>query len=65
MVRWEYDRIPEAETRKSGHHLPTGYVPFEEVLRFCIADLGVPPLAEDWDQILRDTYEQFKTEFAE
>ncbi len=45
-------------------HLPTGYVPFEEVLRFCIVDLGVPPLSEDWDAVLRDSYERFKTEFT-
>jgi len=25
-------------------HLPTGWVPIEEVIRFCIIDLGVPPL---------------------
>lgn len=46
-------------------HLPTGYVPFEEVLRFCIIDLGVRPLSRDWDRTLRDSYEQFKTEFTQ
>jgi hypothetical protein len=25
-------------------HLPTGWVPIEEIIRFCIVDLGVPPL---------------------
>lgn len=25
-------------------HLPTGLVPIEEIIRFCIVDLGVPPL---------------------
>jgi hypothetical protein len=25
-------------------HLPTGWVPLEEIIRFCIVDLGVPPL---------------------
>ena len=38
-------------------HLPTGYVAFEEVLRFCIADLGVRPRSREWDRILRASYE--------
>lgn len=29
-------------------HLPTGWVPLQEVLRFCIVDLGVEPLSRDW-----------------
>lgn len=45
-------------------HMPTGYVPFEEVLRFCIVDLEVPPLSEDWDRVLRDSYERFRTDFT-
>jgi hypothetical protein len=46
-------------------HLPTGYVAFEEVLRFCIVDLGVHPLSDGWDGVLRESYEQFKTEFTQ
>jgi hypothetical protein len=46
-------------------HLPTGYVPFEDVLRFCIVDLGVRALSEDWDRVLRESYDQFKTEFTQ
>ena len=46
-------------------HLPTGYVAFEDVLRFCIVDLGVVPLAHNWDQTLRTSYDAFKTEFAQ
>lgn len=46
-------------------HLPTGYIPIEEVLRFCIVDLGVEPLSDEWDQILRDSYERFKTELGQ
>lgn len=45
-------------------HLPTGYVCFEDVLRFCIADLEVPPLSEEWDQVLRESYERFRIEFG-
>ena len=46
-------------------HMPTGYVAFEEVLRFCIVDLGVAPLSGDWDEVLRDSYNLFKTEFTQ
>jgi hypothetical protein len=33
-------------------HLPTGHVTLEDVIRFCIHDLGVPALSEDWNEIL-------------
>lgn len=45
-------------------HLPTGFTTIEEVLRFCIVDLGAAPLSEDWDRILRESYELFKGDFA-
>lgn len=45
-------------------HLPTGFVTIEEVLRFCIVDLEVPPLSENWHAILTDSYELFKGDFA-
>ncbi len=45
-------------------HLPTGYVTFEDVIRFCIVDLDVPPLHQDWSAILAESYEQFRTEFV-
>lgn len=57
-------QIHEHSVSLNDLHLPTGYVPFEEVLRYCIVDLGVPPLSEDWDAVLRDSYERFKTEFT-
>lgn len=36
-------------------HLPTSAsgIAIEDVLRFCITDLGVQPLSDDWDQQLR------------
>jgi hypothetical protein len=37
-------------------HLPTGWVPLEEVLRFCIVDLGVRPLTETWHADLEARY---------
>jgi hypothetical protein len=33
-------------------HLPTGVVTLEDVIRFCVHDLGVPPLRAEWDKIL-------------
>lgn len=46
-------------------HLPTGYVPIEEILRFCISDLGVRPRQRDWHEVLEESYRQFREEFAE
>ncbi len=43
-------------------HLPTGYVTIEEVLRFCIMDLKIEPLSDDWDAILTASYEKFRVE---
>ena len=45
-------------------HLPTGFTTIEEVLRFCIVDLGVTPLSDEWDRVLTDSYEKFKGDFA-
>lgn len=41
-------------------HLPTGFVTIEEILRFCIVDLGVRPLSKNWHKILQDSYECLK-----
>jgi hypothetical protein len=45
-------------------HLPTGWLAVEEVLRFCIVDLGVEPLAEDWDQVLADSHQRFQPDLT-
>jgi hypothetical protein len=45
-------------------HLPTGWVPVEEVLRFCIVDLGVRPLGRDWNEVLRESEQLSRAEFA-
>jgi hypothetical protein len=39
-------------------HIPTGGVTIEQVIRFLIADLGVPPLVSNWDDELRKSEEQ-------
>lgn len=46
-------------------HLPTGYVPFEEIIRFCIVDLQVTPLSTNWETTTYESYEQFKAEFVQ
>lgn len=45
-------------------HLPTGYVTIEEVLRFCIVDLGVRPLSPRWHRLLQESHQRFKDDFA-
>jgi hypothetical protein len=40
-------------------HLPTGFVTLEEVLRFCVVDLKVKPLARDWSERLEASYRSF------
>lgn len=45
-------------------HLPTGWVSIEEVVRFCIVDLDVKPISDDWSAILHNSNTHFKTEFA-
>jgi hypothetical protein len=59
-------------TQLNDMHLPTGWVAIEEVIRFCIVDLAVPPLDKDqdangiprWHTRLQESYETFKTRFA-
>jgi hypothetical protein len=41
-------------------HIPTGRVTIEQVIRFLIADLGVPPLISNWDEELRTSEEQLQ-----
>jgi len=41
-------------TRLNDWHLPTGHVAIEELLRFCIVDLGVKPQSVGWDAVLRE-----------
>jgi hypothetical protein len=38
-------------------HVPTGPVLIEEVIRFCINDLGVAPSSDEWDAILVESAE--------
>ena len=45
-------------------HVPTGFVTIEEIVRFCVVDLKVSALSTKWDEVLRKSYEKFKTKFA-
>lgn len=47
-----HDREGE-EANLNQWHLPTSGIAIEEVLRFCVTDLGVQPLGDDWNQQLR------------
>lgn len=42
-----------------GLHLPTARVSFESVIRFLIADWAVPPVREDWREVLDDVEQRF------
>ena len=46
-------------------HVPTGYVLLEDVIRFCIHDLGVPPQQENWHKELAKSERRFKDEFTQ
>ena len=43
------------EATLNSWHTPTGAITVEDVLRFCITDLGVRPLHSDWHHLLRET----------
>ena len=45
-------------------HLPTGYVPIEEIIRFCINDLQAAPRSDNWDELLRESYSRFRREYV-
>lgn len=41
-------------------HMPTGRVPFEQVVRFAISDLGAEPKCDDWAEVLEDIETVFR-----
>ena len=51
--------------RPSDHPFANGNDPFEEILRFCIVDLGIRPLNQGWDKILTESYTNFKADFLQ
>jgi hypothetical protein len=58
-------RFNQQDNMLDNLHLPTGYVPFEEIIRFLINDLKVEPVSRrKWDGVLRESYERFRREFG-
>lgn len=57
-VRVELDSLGVSLPRL---HIPSGRVPFEEVVRFAIADLGAAHARDDWEDVLADSSLRFKT----
>lgn len=46
-------------------HVPTGYLPLEEVFRFVIDDLGHrPPCGDEWHRVLEASKKQFHEELS-
>jgi hypothetical protein len=41
-------------------HLPTGWVTIEEIIRFLITDMGVPPKQDGWDDELKLSEAKFR-----
>jgi hypothetical protein len=46
-------------------HLPTGYVPIEDVVRFCLNDLGARPRNADWHERLVASASTFRAQLGE
>ena len=46
-------------------HVATGYLPFEELIRFCIVELGTPPLQANWEEVIEESYRLFRAEFTQ
>lgn len=44
-----------------GLHFPCGRTSLEEVVRFCIRELGVEPCRDDWESILAMNEDRFQT----
>jgi hypothetical protein len=57
------DRGAEHQLPLNDWHTPTGWIPLEEVIRFCIVDLGVRAKS-GWEQVLEESYQKFDTEFS-
>jgi hypothetical protein len=49
--------FPRRTATLNEFHLPTGLVAIEDIVRFCIVDLGVRPLSCDWEAILQGASE--------
>lgn len=52
--------LPLGSVALDALHVPTGYVTLEEVLRFCIVDLGAKPRKKGWHERLEESYRRFR-----
>jgi len=52
--------LPEGALSLNGSHVPSGYVPIEDVIRFCIVDFGASTLSPDWHERLTESSRAFK-----
>jgi hypothetical protein len=52
--------IRQLGTKLSKLHIPSGRVAFEEVVRFLIADLGVTPSRDDWQEVIGEAEDRFR-----
>ncbi len=41
-------------------HLATGRVSVEEIVRYCLGDLGIPARRDNWSKLLGDSETRFK-----
>ena len=53
-------QLSQHELSLEDGHLPTGWVTIEEIIRFLIVDVRVPPKNGDWDAELQSSEEKFK-----
>lgn len=51
--------IGEQTFNLADFHLPTGFVTVEEIVQFCLHDLGVRAITKDWHPIVTSSYQQF------
>lgn len=65
VVRTPHMHIGSTQLRPAGvisnkHHIPSPRMSVEEVLRYCIVEIGVEPLRTDWKSVLADSEDLFR-----
>jgi len=64
-VRAPHTHIGSTQLNPAGviskkHHIPGRRMSVEEVLRYCITEIGVMPLRNDWEPVLADSEDLFR-----
>lgn len=57
---WDSRRAPHVHVRGGKDHVPTGRVLLEDVIEYCVSDLGWSPRQHDWREILTATRAHFQ-----